>query len=62
MCVREDEVSFPIELLFGYGLVAVICDRCGKAVVTPGSRLCPGCEDEPAEAPSDTPEDLEDDA
>ena len=55
-------MSFPIELLFGYGLVAVICDRCGKAVVTPGSRLCPGCEDEPAEAPSDTPEDLEDDA
>ena len=55
-------MSFPIELFLGYGLVAIICDHCGRAVVTPGSRLCPGCEESSVEAPSDGPEDLEDDA
>ena len=37
-------MSFPIEILLGYGAMVVICERCGKDMVTPGSRVCPKCE------------------
>ena len=55
-------MSIPIELFFGYGLMAVICERCGKAVATPGSRLCPNCEENPVKAPSGSRDEPEDDA
>ena len=55
-------MSIPIELFFGYGLMAVICERCGKDVVTPGNRVCPKCEENPVEAPSGSRDEPEDDA
>ena len=55
-------VSFPFEILLGYGAMAVICERCGKDVVTPGSRVCPKCEEESVESPADSLEEPEDDA
>jgi uncharacterized Zn finger protein (UPF0148 family) len=46
-------MSFPVEIFLGYGVIAVTCERCGVALVTPGSHLCPDCEaEELMEAPS----------
>ena len=54
-------MSFPFEILLGYGAMAVICERCGKDVVTPGNRVCPKCEEELVEGPADSLEEPEDD-
>ena len=55
-------MSFPIEILLGYGAMAVICERCGRDVVTPGSRVCPKCEENSRKTPDDGLEELEDDS
>ena len=56
---REVFVSFPFEILLGYGAMAVICERCGTDVVTPGGRLCLKCEEGPARTPADGLDELD---
>ena len=46
-------MSFPFEILLGYGAMAAICERCGKDVVTPGRRVCPKCEEDLAQTPAE---------
>jgi len=56
-------VSFPFEILLGYGAMAVICERCGRDIVTPGSRLCAKCEEDSLKTHDDrVKEELEDDS
>jgi len=55
-------VSLPIEILLGYGAMAVICERCGTDVVTPGNRVCPKCEENSLKTPDDGLEEIEDDS
>ena len=39
-------MSFPNEILLGYGAMALACELCGMLVETPGNRLCDSCEEE----------------
>ena len=35
--------SFPFELFLGYGLLAVVCQRCGAEAYGRDSGVCPVC-------------------
>ena len=39
-------MTFPFEILLGYGGMALACEHCGALVETPGNRLCAACEEE----------------
>jgi uncharacterized Zn finger protein (UPF0148 family) len=47
--------GLPFELFLGFGLLAVVCERCGTAVSANEGMLCPECGEQVEDVP---PEDL----